>query len=382
MAETINTEMNNQTTENTVAPVSNKETEMAVNMSMEQLSYICEYCGKVNAISSPRCGRCGKRRPRSEYVNAMNKMHKAESLKAQYVEEQARIAAEQENATQQQLVRLVERRVADERASIVAEHELKLEQETDAIRKSTARDAVLRIINAEREAEERVRKAERLAEDTINLRNRQIEEQIEAERERVLYSAAKRLVSERTGIENAAEDRIEAERRNIERKAQETIDSAIDEAKKETARKAILKVIASEQAAGDRVRLEREAIQRAALDRLAEERKLAETNAYTKFAIEKEAIERAFDERIRAEREMITGKRDSAPYYGRQDQQYVQPLAIVPYVNSQQPLYQYNTVKQVYKFVPDEFVEYEEEYVEPVYQTTKEKKMSKKGKIR
>ena len=374
MADTINTEVTNAP-QNTA--VSNKETEMAVNTGMEQLSYICEYCGKVNAISSPNCVRCGKRRPRSEYINAMNKARNANSIKSQYIEEQARLAAEQENATQQQLVRLVERRVAEEKAAIVAEQEIKFEQETEAIKRSTARDAVMRIIAAERVAEEKVLNAERLAQEAIEGRNRATAEQIETEREKVLYAAAKKLVSERAGIESAAQDRIEAERRAIERQAQETIETAVDDARKDAARKAILKVIASEQAAGDRVRLERDAIQRAALDRVVEERKLAEARAYSKYAIEKEAIERAVDERIKAEREMLLGKRESATdYYAGNNQPApttVQPLAIVPYVNSQQPLYQYNTVKQVYRFVPDEVIEEQQVYVEQPKGKKKEK---------
>ena len=50
------------------------DTEKDVNLSMEQLSYICEYCGKVNPIGAANCVRCGKRRHRNEYVKAMNSL--------------------------------------------------------------------------------------------------------------------------------------------------------------------------------------------------------------------------------------------------------------------------------------------------------------------
>ncbi len=328
--------------------------EMEVNVSLDQLSYICEYCGKVNAISSPNCVRCGKRRPRSEYLNAMGKMRNADSIKDRYIEEQARLATDRQEAMQDQLVRLVESRVADEKAQILAQEAVKLEQETDDIKRTTARDAVLRIIEAERIADEKVKAAELRAEEAINGRNREIEEQIASEREKVLYAAAKRVISERAGIENAAEERIAAERKSTEQKAQETIANAIDEAEKSAARRAVLKVVAGEQAAEDRARIERDAISRAAMDRVAEEKRIAEINAYSKYKVEREAIERAVDERIKAERELLYGRRGAAQTYGGVTGGNVQPLTIVPYVNSQQPIYQYGLSKTVYRFVPDE----------------------------
>ena len=74
--------------------------------------------------------------------------------------------------------------------------------------------------------------------------------------------------------------------------------------------------------------------------------------------MEREAIERAVDERIKAEREALysrrgeVSQRDPGTGMGVGVQQ-VQPLAIVPYVNSRQPLFQYSTAKTYYKFVPD-----------------------------
>ena len=358
MAEAITTDI---TRDETTAMPDPAAAEMELNVSLDQLSYICEYCGKVNAISSPGCVRCGKRRPRSEYINAMNKVRNAESVKAQYVEEQARLATEKEEATQRELARLVEDRVADEKAIIVERENARLEQEKDEIKRSTARDAVYRIIEAERLAEQRVQEAERRAQEAVAGRDRATEERIATEREKVLYAAAKRVVSERAGIENAAEERIEAAKRDTEKKAEETIAYAVDEAERNAARKATMKIIAGEQASEDRTRLMRDAISRAAMDRVAEERRIAEINAYSKYQIEREAMQRAVDERIKAEREMLQGRRAQvAPAMPQQPAATagaVQPFTIVPYVNPQQPVYQYNKGKVVYRFVPDDVVE-------------------------
>ena len=352
------------------APAGNAAEEMELNVSLDQLSYICEYCGKVNPIAAPSCGRCGKRRPRSEYINAMNKIKNAQTVKERYVAEQAKLAADRQDAAQQQLARLVEERVADERAHYVAQERIRFDEEEEAIRRSTARDAVMRIIAAEKAADEKVQAAEKRAAEAESGRSREVEERIADEREKVLYAAAKRVVSERAGIENAAEERILATKKETERKAQENIAFAVEEAERSAARRAVLKVVATEQAANDRTRLERDAIARAALDRVEEEKKIAEINAYSKFKIEKEAIERAVDERIKAEREALYARRGEVSQreggaVGVGGVQQVQPLAIVPYVNSRQPLFQYTTAKTVYKFVPDDVQQPQQQY--PAY---------------
>lgn len=327
--------------------------EMDINVSLDQLSYICEYCGKVNAISSPRCARCGKRRPRSEYLSAMEKVRNAKSVKAEYLEERAKLEIERKNRAEDQLVRLVEERVADERAQIKAQAVAELDLDREIIKRNTARDAVMRIIEAERRAEAKVKNAEDRMNDAIAGRERETAERIESERERVLYAAARRMVSERKGIEDATEARIAAEKREVEHKARETLFDAVDDAEKSAARRAAMQIIASEQASADRARLERDAISRAALDRVEEERRLAEVNAYAKYKVQKEAVERATDERIRAEREMLYGRRATAYAGARGGAGNVQPLTIVPYVNSRQPLYQYGQGRTVFRFVPD-----------------------------
>ncbi len=340
-------------------------TEMEVSLNLDQLSYICEYCGKVNSISAAQCVRCGKRRPRNEYVKAMNKLKNTKSIKAEYVEEQARIETEKKDIANQQLVRIVESRVADEKAQIKAQEAIKLEQERENIKKMTAREAVLRIIAAENAAEERIADAERKAQEAVSGRATEIETVVADEREKTLRAAAQKLVVERAGIEEAAREKIEASRRQFEKAAREGVDEARDNAEKNAARRAVLRVIASEKANEDMLRMSKNALQQAALERIEEERKLAEKEYAAKFAAEKLAIEKAADERIRAEKEalrrVLEDKERNAymPNYGYSGQQApavqhtIQPISIVPYLNPNQPVYQYNPNRVIYKFVPN-----------------------------
>lgn len=340
------------------------DTELQVSLNLDQLSYICEYCGKVNSISATHCIRCGKRRPRNEYVAAMSKVKNAKSIKAEYIDEQAKIEQDKKEVANMQLVRLVESRVADEKAQIQAQEAIKLDQDREAIRKMTARDAVLRIIAAEKAAEERIVAAERKADDAIKGRNTEIEAIIADERERTLKTAAQKLVVERAGIEEAARERMEASRKQAEKAAREGIDAARDSAEKNAARRAVLQVIAAEKANEDMLRMSKNALQQAALERIEEERKLAEKEYEAKFAAEKWAIEKAADERIRAEKEALRKVLDAKdrvafmPNYGYNQYQQapaqtVQPISIVPYLNANQPVYQYNPNKVVYKFIPN-----------------------------
>ncbi|NCA92903.1 hypothetical protein EOM82_06625 [bacterium] len=340
-------------------------TEMEVSLNMDQLSYICEYCGKVNSISAAQCVRCGKRRPRNEYVKAMNKIKSVKSIKAEYVEEQAKIETEKKEVANQQLVRLVESRVADEKAQIQAQEAIKLEQERETIKKMTAREAVLRIIAAENAAEERIADAERKAQDAVSGRATEIESVVADEREKTLKAAAQKLVVERAGIEEAAREKIEASRKQFEKAAREGVDAARDTAEKNAARRAVLRVIAAEKANEDMLRMSKNALQQAALERIEEERKLTEKEYAARFAAEKLAIEKAADERIKAEKEalrrVLEDKERNAfmPNYGYSSQQggmaqhTIQPISIVPYLNPNQPVYQYNPNRVIYKFIPN-----------------------------
>jgi len=343
------------------------EKEKNVILDIDNLSYICDYCGKVNQMGAPRCVRCGKRRPRSEYIDAMNKIKSAKSIKTEYLEEQYQFEEEKKEAAQQQLVRIVESRVEEEKRSIYAQEELRREQEREAIKKSTARDAVLRIIAAEKAAEDRVREAEQRAEDAVKGRNKEIEGIVEEERKKVLEAAAQKVVAARAGIEEAAREQIEANKKIADKFVRETLETERDKAERSAARRAVLRIIAAEKAADEKIKTAKDALQQAAVERIIEERTLADKEAAARYLAEKQAIERAADERIRAEKEVIrkllegrqTAFADAGavPTYqqsvatGMPQQSFVQPLTIVPYVNTNQPLYQYRP-HQVYKFVP------------------------------
>lgn len=336
-----------------------KETD--VNLSVEQLSYICKYCGKVNSISAPNCIRCGKRRPRNEYLDAMKRLEKSKDVRQEFINEQIKAEAELKDARQQQFVRIVESRVEDEKARIMAQQEVRLEQDREDIKRATARDAVLRIIAAENAAEEKVAAAEARADAAINGKSKEIDDLIAAEREKALNAAAEKLIAERAAIEEVAKERIDANRKANEYDAAKQIAEAKDEAEKTAARQAVLQIIAAEKAAEDQIRISRDAFQQAATERIIEERILADKEAAARYAAEKQAIERAAEERIRAEREAvkkILDERGMAGYAGGYAQpaygaQQVQPFAIVPYLNQNQPVYQYNPNRVVYKFVPD-----------------------------
>ncbi|MCR4660981.1 MAG: hypothetical protein K5765_03140 [Clostridia bacterium] len=345
-----------------VIPQNNSQKEMIASFNNEQLSFVCEYCGKVNAIGEMRCGRCGKRRPRSAYLAAIEKAKKKMEQQEPEVlttEEAAAVEAEQtqkENFNKE-IARLVEDRVADEKVSMQQQMDAMRNQDIEDVKRYTARDAVQRIIAVENAADERVRKAQKEAEDLRKQQHREQEATIQSEREKIIYEAAQRMVSERAGIENAADERIANERTQIQHDAIQTI----EEAQAEAARKAALKVIASEQANQDKINLERLAMQRAVIDRIEEERKMARKEAEAIFYAEKKAIQEASTQRIEAERKRLCnyGGQFSyqQPVMPQAAQPYmpqgVQPFTIVPYVNPNHPLNQVKTVRKVYRFVPD-----------------------------
>ena len=347
------------------------------SVGQEQLSYICAYCGKVNPIVAGKCLRCGKRRPRNEYLNVMSKSKQAQSFRETMATEMAQAELERKEAQDMQLVRLVEERVADEKAQIVAQEAIKREQDIDAIQRLAARDAALRVIEAERRAEEAIAGKARETEETLRM-----------EREKALYAAAQKIVSERAGIEQAAEERINLARAEIQKDANRSLAESVDAAEKDAARRAVMKIIAAEQSTEDRIRLERESSERAAMERIKEETERITQYEQAKHDAEREGIQRAVEERLRAERE-IFGRGDKvssypgAPYpESNQHPLAVQPLAIVPYLNSQQPLYQYdpNQPRMLYKFVPDAPGEEEEYDQEPL--TFAPVKKAKKGGVR
>lgn len=376
------------------------EKEAQINLDKDRLTYICDYCGKVNSVDEPRCTRCGKRRPRNEYIKAINAVREAKKAKEYYDAEAAaseeefrksqdfveknkdRILAEKEEAQNMTMVRLVEERVADEKQQMAQKEEARVEQEREYAKKMAAREAVLQIIAAEKYADEIIHKTKKEASEIIL--NKEAESQslkkdfdkkVATEREKAINIAAEKLVAERAGIEKFATEQIEAHKQEAEKLANEKILAERDQSEKMAARRAVLQIIAAEKATEDELKLNREALSRAALKRIEEERELAQREVNAKYLAERQGIERAAEERIRAEREAVKilleqkkaidkgyaynnvssyGSSTAAVQGMSQTKQVTQPFAIVPYVNSNQPLLQYKP-NQVYRFVPNTY---------------------------
>lgn len=375
-----------------VAAQDSFEKEAQISLDRERLTYICDYCGKVNSVDAPRCARCGKRRPRSEYIKAVNAIKEAKIAREQFAAEEAakqteyeqaemlvrqnkeKILAEKEEAQKMAVVRLVEERVADEKQQIEAREETRVEQERENAKKMAAREAVLQIIAAEKYADEVIHQTKKEAAQAITATqaeqkklNDTFEERVKAERQKAIDIAAEKLVAERAGIEKFAFEQIELNKLESEKQANEKVLSEREESEKMAARRAVLQIIAAEKAAEDELRLNREALSRAALKRIEEEKDIAQRDANARFLAERQGIEKAAEERIRAEREavkkLLEEKRslDSSPVgympdMYAQTKQVVQPFVIVPYVNTNQPLLQYKP-NQVYRFIPNSFEE-------------------------
>jgi len=52
------------------------EEDLKVYVDRSKLTYICSLCGGVNHIDRKRCFRCGKPRPRTEYIKALRSLKK------------------------------------------------------------------------------------------------------------------------------------------------------------------------------------------------------------------------------------------------------------------------------------------------------------------
>ena len=357
-----NTVQNNENVQNNEAKLneaSPKQLEMIDSFNQDQLTYVCEYCGKVSPIADGKCGRCGKRRPRNAYMEAVERANKVRQQREQQIQAQAQQEAQASQNFEQQVARIVEDRVADEKVVMQQQMDALRTQDIEDVKRFTARDAVQRIIAVENAADERVRKAQQEAEDLKKKQSKENEALIQSEREKIIYEAAQRMVSERAGIENAADERIANERTQIQHDAIQTI----EEANAEAARKAALKVIAAEQANNDKLTLERLAMQRAVIDRIEDERRATRAEAEAIFYAEKKGMEEAATARIEAERRRLYKYGGQFDGYQQpmmqqpimqQPYNYQQPITIVPYVNPNQPVYQYQPTSKVYRFVPDE----------------------------
>lgn len=50
------------------------EKDALAGIDKSRITYVCELCGTINRIDSPRCVRCGKPRPRGEFIAALKKI--------------------------------------------------------------------------------------------------------------------------------------------------------------------------------------------------------------------------------------------------------------------------------------------------------------------
>jgi hypothetical protein len=75
------------------------EKNAAASIDRSKITYICELCGVVNGIDSPKCTRCGKPRPRDEFIEGLRKLRYAQQTLAALSEEVV-IAPEQPEEVQ------------------------------------------------------------------------------------------------------------------------------------------------------------------------------------------------------------------------------------------------------------------------------------------
>lgn len=52
-----------------------------VTLDKSRITYVCSVCGSVNRIDQEKCSRCGKPRPRNEYVNALRRIKQSEQMR-------------------------------------------------------------------------------------------------------------------------------------------------------------------------------------------------------------------------------------------------------------------------------------------------------------
>ena len=61
----------------------NFDKDSMATIDKDRITYVCSVCGSINQIEKDKCTRCGKPRPRSEYVTALKRINQAkEAIKA------------------------------------------------------------------------------------------------------------------------------------------------------------------------------------------------------------------------------------------------------------------------------------------------------------
>jgi hypothetical protein len=57
------------------------EADSIIGLDRSKMTFVCDLCKCVNGIDSPRCSKCGKPRPRNEYVSAMKTIRLSQQTK-------------------------------------------------------------------------------------------------------------------------------------------------------------------------------------------------------------------------------------------------------------------------------------------------------------
>lgn len=55
-------------------------------LDKSRITYVCSICGSINRIDQDKCTRCGKPRPRSEYVTALKRINESKAMNAETAE--------------------------------------------------------------------------------------------------------------------------------------------------------------------------------------------------------------------------------------------------------------------------------------------------------
>jgi ribosomal protein L40E len=74
------------------------EKDALIAMNKDKIVYTCLICGTVNRIENEVCSKCGKKRPRNEFVSALRRIQEGRAAQEEYAAEQKAAAAEAEAA--------------------------------------------------------------------------------------------------------------------------------------------------------------------------------------------------------------------------------------------------------------------------------------------
>lgn len=355
------------------APLAMEDAQIEFNR--DSLTYICDYCGKVNSIDSPRCLRCGKRRPRKEYINAikaLNEVEKTNLTNQDSLAEEETIPAIITESNSDNKSEIVSKSSQDSAPIIIDD----AKQIQDSSVDKTLNSGEIVQVSQEQQNTEEIQ-----AEKPVDIRGKEqkaqsdtagdlIDEELEdivnkivaEEKEKAINRATDALIEEGAKVDKSIDEQIELYQRDILNLSQTEAFVQGEEAERKAARNAVLQIIEAEKAAEDALKINKEQLNKAAIRRIEIEKELAKKGVCSQYVAERQDIQKATAARLNAERESIRRlleekkSLESASAYNfmpgiSSNQQVTQPFVIVPYVNSNQPLLQYKP-NQLYRFIP------------------------------